>query len=567
MSAVEIGYRSNPALKRTGIQLNFTQEQVEEYIKCASDPVYFVENYVKIINVDEGVIPFKLYGFQKDMIRTIHENRRVVGRIGRQSGKSQTTIAYILWSSLFNDTQNIVILANKGSLAIDLIDRYQMAFENLPMWLQQGVVVWNKGSIELENGSKVRAAATSSSAIRGGSYTHVVLDEFAHIHNNLAEEFFTSVYPVISSGEKTKITIISTPNGMNLFYKIFTDAKAKKNDYACIDVHWSQVPGRTDKWKDEFIRNTSQRQFNQEIGCEFLGSTNTLISGEKLATLTYKEPISKMADVVIYEKPIKEEFDDETQDQISTDHLYAIVVDVSEGKNLDYSAFSVFDVSMIPYRQVAVYRNNNIPPMIFPNIIKSCAEYYNDAHVLIEINNSPQVAEILLEDLEYENVFKITSGNKKAQTLSLGSGRRVSYGLKTSPLSKRVGCSTLKTLIENDKLIINDFETISELTTFVNNGKSFAAEEGCNDDLAMTLVNFGWLVTQKLFKEMVDNDIRKQLQLEHFEYIEEDQLPLGENYKGNEIPFYIEDDAVWVEVGKNSSQNDYGDFYKSFISF
>lgn len=567
MSDSEIAYRSNPALKKCGIQLNFSQEQVEEYIKCASDPVYFVENYVKIVNVDQGVIPFKLYEFQKDMIRTIHENRRVVGRIGRQSGKSQTTIAYILWSSLFNDTQNIVILANKGSLAIDLLDRYQMAYENLPMWLQQGVVVWNKGSVELENGSKVRAAATSSSAIRGGSYTHVVLDEFAHIHNNLAEEFFTSVYPVISSGEKTKITIISTPNGMNLFYKIFTDAKSKKNDYACIDVHWSQVPGRSEKWRDEFIRNTSLRQFNQEIGCEFLGSTNTLISGEKLATLVYKEPIAKMADVVIYEKPIKEEYDDETQDQISTDHLYAIVVDVSEGKNLDYSAFSVFDVSMIPYKQVAVYRNNSIPPMIFPNIIKSCAEYYNDAHVLIEINNSPQVAEILQEDLEYENVFKVTSGNKKAQTLSLGSGRRVSYGLKTSPLTKRVGCSTLKTLIENDKLIVNDFETISELTTFVNNGKSFAAEEGCNDDLAMTLVNFGWLVTQKLFKEMVDNDIRKQLQLEHFEYIEEDQLPLGENYKGNEIPFYVEDDAVWVEVGKSSSRNDYGDYYKSFISF
>lgn len=408
--------------------------------------------------------------------------------------------------------------------------------------------------------------AENHKIVVNGIYSHQC-DEFAFIHNNLADDFFTSVFPTISSGKNTKFIMSSTPKGMNLFYKFWTDAKAGRNGFMPYEVHWSQVPGRDKAWYEETIKAVGTQKFDQEYNCHFLGSTNTLISGEKLATLTYKEPISKMADVVIYEKPIKEEFDDETQDQISTDHLYAIVVDVSEGKNLDYSAFSVFDVSMIPYRQVAVYRNNNIPPMIFPNIIKSCAEYYNDAHVLIEINNSPQVAEILLEDLEYENVFKITSGNKKAQTLSLGSGRRVSYGLKTSPLSKRVGCSTLKTLIENDKLILNDFETISELTTFVNNGKSFAAEEGCNDDLAMTLVNFGWLVTQKLFKEMVDNDIRKQLQLEHFEYIEEDQLPLGENYKGNEIPFYIEDDAVWVEVGKNSSQNDYGDFYKSFISF
>jgi hypothetical protein len=247
--------------------------------------------------------------------------------------------------------------------------------------------------------------------------------------------------------------------------------------------------------------------------------------------------------------------------------MYAMVVDVSEGKNLDYSAFSVFDVSTIPYKQVAVYRNNTIPPMVFPNVIKTCAEYYNDAHVLIEINNSPQVAEILLEDLEYENVFKVKSGNKKAQTITLGAGRGIAYGLKTSPLTKRIGCSTLKTLIENDKLVINDFETISELTTFVNNGKSFSAEEGCNDDIVMTLVNFGWLVTQRLFKELVENDIRKQLQLEHFEYIDEDQLPLGENYKGNDIPFYIEDDAVWVEVGKHSSKDPYGDIFKNLINF
>lgn len=569
MSEVEISYRSNPLLKKCGIQLNFTQDEVQEYIKCSQDPIYFIENYVKIVNVDHGVIPFRLYEFQREMVRSIHENRRVVGRIGRQSGKSQTTIAYILWSSLFNDTQNIVILANKGSLAIDLLDRYQLAYENLPMWLQQGVVVWNKGSVELENGSKVRASATSSSAIRGGSYTHVILDEFAHVHNNLAEEFFTSVYPVISSGEKTKITIISTPNGMNLFYKIFTDAKAKRNDYACIDVHWSRVPGRDQKWKEEFIRNTSARQFAQEIECDFLGSTNTLISGEKLATLVFKDPIGKMADVVIYEKPVKEEFDDDSGEQISTDHMYAMVVDVSEGKNLDYSAFSVFDVSIIPYRQVAVYRSNSIPPMLFPNIIKTCAEYYNDAHVLIEINNSPQVAEILQEDLEYENLLKVTSGNKKAQTLCLGHGIKVAYGLRTSPLTKRIGCSTLKTLIENDKLVVNDFETISELTTFVNNGKSFSAEEGCNDDIVMTLVNFGWLVTQKLFKELVENDIRKQLQLEHFEYIDEDQLPLGENYAGSEIPFYIDDNDVWVEVGsdKNNVRDPYGDIFKNTINF
>lgn len=561
MSDVEVSYRSNPLLKKCGVQLNFTQEQIEEYLKCSQDPIYFIENYVKIINVDKGVIPFKLYDFQKQMVKTIRDNRRVVGRIGRQSGKSQTTIAYILWVSLFKDTQNIVILANKGSLARDLLDRYQRSYENLPMWLQQGVVVWNKGSLELENGSKVSAAATSSSAVRGGSYTHVVLDEFAHVHNNLAEEFFTSVYPVISSGEKTKITIISTPNGMNLFYKLFTDAKAGRNDYACIDVHWSEVPGRDEKWKDEFIRNTSARQFAQEIECSFLGSTNTLISGEKLATLAYKDSVGTFSNMVIYEQPIKEKYDEDTGKIINKDHLYAISVDVSEGKNLDYSAFSVFDISGMPYKQVARYRNNNIAPMLYPSVIKACAEYFNNAHVLVEINNNPQVADLLVEDLGYDNVLRVFTGNKKPQTLSMKGGRGVAQGVKMTPLVKRQGCSTLKTLIENDKLIVNDFETISELTTFVQEGPSYKAEEGCNDDLAMTLVIFAWMASQKLFKEIVDHDLRKQLQLEEFDYIEEEQLPIIEQDNPLGTTFFVEDGVVWTDSKSNEPYKEIFDHY------
>ena len=468
------------------------------------------------------------------------------------SHNSTTTIAYILWSSLFNDSQNIVVLANKGSLARELLDRYQLAYENLPLWLQQGVVIWNKGNVELENGSKVVAAATSSSSIRGGSYTHVILDEFAHVHNNLAEEFFTSVYPVISSGETTKITIISTPCGMNLFYRIFTDAKAGRNDYACIDIHWTQVPGRDEKWKEEFIRNTSARQFAQEIECSFLGSTNTLIEGEKLATLAYKDKIGEYSGMTIYEEPIKPELNDDIEDTSpKADHLYAICVDISEGKNLDYSAFSVFDVSQIPYRQVAIYRNNTISPLLFPTIIKFCAEYYNYAHVLIEINNNPQVASVLIEDLGYENVFRVFSGNKKAQTITNRSGKGVMHGLKMSPLVKRIGCSTLKTLIEHDKLVINDFETISELTTFTQQNQSWKAEEGCNDDLAMSLVLFGWLSTQQFFKDIVSNDIRKQLQFENLNYTEDELPPIIEPQRGFNVPYYIEDDAVWVHASEN----------------
>lgn len=281
MASIEQSYRANPNLKRCGVQIEYTQEQLEEYIKCSEDPIYFIENYIKIVHVDRGIVPFKLYDFQKRMITTIHENRRVVGRIGRQSGKSTTTIAYILWATIFKSNYNVVILANKGSLARELLGRYQSSFESLPPYLSQGIVQWNKGSLELENGSKVTAASTSSSSIRGGSYNHVVLDEFAHVHNNLAEEFFTAVYPVISSGETTKITIISTPNGLNHFYKIFTDAKAGRNDYACLDVTWQEVPGRDEVWKEEFIRNTSMRQWQQEIE-SLCFDTNININGKEL---------------------------------------------------------------------------------------------------------------------------------------------------------------------------------------------------------------------------------------------------------------------------------------------
>lgn len=558
---VEItSYRSNPLLKKAGIKIDFTPAQVEEYIKCSQDPIYFIKKYVKIVHIDYGVVPFELWEFQERMITTIHNNRRTIGRVGRQSGKSTTTIAYLLWLSLFNDHQNIAILANKGSLSRELLSRYQMAYENLPLWLQQGIVFWNKGSLELENGSKLVAAATSSSAIRGGSFSCVVLDEFAHVHNNLAEEFFTSVYPVISSGKKSKIIIISTPKGMNLFYKLFTDAKAGRSDYAVIDVHWSEIPGRTPEWAAETIKNTSQRQFDQEFGCNFLGSTNTLIDAVKLQCLSHKEIIHNFGGMDIFELPIKETVDD-TGVVVEKDHLYFITVDVSEGNNLDYSAFNIIDTSTIPYRQVARFRSNTISPILFPTILKSCGEYYNNAYILVEINNNPQIADFLHLDLEYENILKVMSGNKKAQHVASG-GKGQQLGLKMSSQVKRIGCSNLKTLIEHDKLVINDFETISELTTFVDNGVSFAAEEGCNDDIAMSLVMFGWLSTQKYFTEIVTLDLRKQLQSETFNMYEQETLPIGELNTGLELDFFEEDGDIWFDA---RVKDPYGLLMKSLI--
>ena len=512
-------YRDNPLLKKVGVEHPYTQEQAEEYAKCASDPVYFAINYIKIVNVDEGLIPFKMWDFQKEMIKIYHENRFSITKCPRQVGKTTTSVAYLLWSTIFTDSQSVAVLANKGSLARDILAKYQLAYENLPMWLQQGVVTWNKGNVELENGSKIIAASTSSSAIRGGSFNCVFLDEFGFVPNNIAEEFFNSVYPVISSGKTSKIIIVSTPNGMNLFYKLWMDAIGKKNGYKPFEIHWSMVPGRTEQWKEETIRNTSLRQFQQEFETEFLGSSNTLISGYKLAQLRYMDAIAEHDMMKIYEQPIK-------TDGIKyvKDRLYCLMVDVSEGKNLDSSAFSVIDISELPYKQVATYKSSSITPLLFPTVIYNAARYYNDAYVLIEINNTPQIADTLHADLEYENLWKVFTGNKKPQQLSAGFARGVQLGLKMSPQVKKIGTSNLKTLIEGDKLLINDFATYSELTTFVETKNTFAAEQGANDDLVMGLVMFGWVTTQPYFKEIVAHDLRKQVQLENMNQFDDETV-------------------------------------------
>lgn len=545
-------YRDNPLLKRAGVQVQYTQEQIDEYVKCAKDPIYFAKNYVKIVNVDEGIINFRMWPFQEKMLKLFKDNRFVITKCPRQVGKTTTTVAYLLHATLFQDSQNVAVLANKGSLARDILAKYQLAYENLPMWLQQGVITWNKGNVELENGSKVIAASTSSSAIRGGAFNIVFLDEFAFVPQNIATEFFNSVYPVISSGKKTKIIIVSTPNGMNLFYKLWMDSINKKNDYVPFEIHWSNVPGRDEKWKEETIRNTSLRQFQQEFETEFLGSSNTLISGYKLQQLVYTDPIADHDMLKIFEHPIKE------INGNPKDNLYAIVVDVSEGKNLDSSAFSVIDISQTPYKQVATYKSSSISPILFPTVIYNAAKYYNDAYVLVEINNNPQVADSLHADFEYENLWKVFTGNKKPQQLSAGFARGVQMGLKMSPQVKAIGCSNLKTLIEGDKLLINDFDTYSELTTFVQQNNSFKAEEGANDDMVMGLVMFAWLTTQKYFKEIVNHDLRKQIQLESMNQVDEETLPAPIIEDGLEHDFEIMGGDVW-EVANG------GETYASFI--
>jgi len=509
-------YKRNPNLKKSNIQQEWSKEEVEEYTKCMKDPVYFIENYMKIVSLDEGLIPFKLYDFQKEMVGTFHNNRFTIAKMPRQSGKSTVIIAYLLHYALFNSSVNVAILANKATTARDLLGRLQLAYEHLPKWLQQGVMLWNKGSLELENGSKILAASTSASAVRGGSYNIIFLDEFAYVPANVAEQFFSSVYPTISSGKTSKVMIVSTPHGMNMFYKMWVDAEEGRNSYVPIEVHWSEVPGRDEKWKEETIRNTSESQFASEFACDFLGSIDTLIAPSKLKVMAYRNPLKTNAGLDVFAYAEK-------------NHTYMISVDVARGTGRDYSAFVVIDISEMPYKVVAKYRDNEIKPLLFPSKIYDVARAYNQAFVMVEINDiGEQVANILQFDLEYDNLMMSSMRGRSGQVLGGGfSGARAQLGVRTTKTVKRTGCSNLKQMIEDNKLIIEDLDIISELSTFIVKGKSFEADEGCTDDLVACLFMFGWAIDQAYFKELTDVDIRKTMMREQQDALEQDMAPFG----------------------------------------
>ena len=509
-------YLGNPLLKKANTPIEFTKEQIEEYIKCKEDPVYFAQNYVQIVTLDHGLQPFKTYEFQEKLINNFHNNRFNICKMPRQTGKSTTCVSYLLHYAIFNDSVNIGILANKATTARELLGRLATAYENLPKWMQQGILVWNKGNIELENGSKILAASTSASAVRRMSFNILFLDEFAFVPNHIADAFFASVYPTITSGKSTKVIIVSTPHGMNHFYRMWHDAEKGKNEYIPTDVHWSEVPGRDEVWKEQTIKNTSEQQFKIEFECEFLGSVDTLIAPSKLKSLVYDNPIKQSAGLDVHEEP-------------KSDHDYVVTVDVARGVGEDYSAFVVADITTFPHRIVAKYRNNTIKPMLFPNIIWEIAKSYNNAFILCEVNDiGDQIASILQYDLEYQNLLMCSMRGRAGQIVGQGfSGTKTQLGVKMSKTVKKIGALNLKTMIEEDKLIFNDYEIISELTTFISKGNSFEAEEGCNDDLAMCLVIYAWLVAQDYFKELTDQDVRKRLYEEQKNQIEQDMAPFG----------------------------------------
>jgi len=526
-------YLGNSLLKASGVPLNFTKDQIEEYLKCADDPIYFIESYCKIVTLDHGLQAFKLYDCQKNKVKVIHENRKVILMEGRQQGKTTTSAAYILWYTLFQGSKTVAILANKATAAREVLYRYQIMYENLPTWLQQGVTTWNKGDIALENGSIVFTAATSASGIRGKSVNLLYVDEAAIIPNNVAEQFFTSVYPTISAGETTKILLSSTPLGYNHFWKFWNDAENDRNGFVNLFIPYWEIPGRDENWASEQRKLLGELKFNQEVLCNFLGSSLTLIASDAIAQMSAKPIIYQKDGLDIYEK-------------VEKDHAYCIIADTAKGVGGDYSAFQIIDITQMPYKIVGKYRNNEISPLLYPSVLYRVGKEYNEAYVLIEINSSEQVAEILYGEYEYENIISV-SRTTQGQVVNGGfGGGKTQLGVITDKKVKRIGCSNFKSMIEEKKLLINDADTISEISTFIERKNSYSADEGYHDDLVMPLVLFSWLTTNSYFKELTNINIRKELYEARIRMIEEEITPFGFINNGEEeLSFTDTSGQVW----------------------
>jgi len=531
-------YHGNKHLKKSDVVHSFTPNEVREYAKCARDPEYFIRTYVKIVHVDRGLISFDPYTYQSEIIQKSINNRFVICKLPRQAGKTTAIVGLMLHYLLFNEDYSIAILAHKLVQAQEILSRIQLAYENLPKWLQQGVVEWNKRNIELENGCKILASSTTSSAVRGGSFNLIYLDEFAFVPNNMQEKFFSSTYPTISSGKTTKVLITSTPNGLNLFYKLWRDSELGRNDYQRVSVHWSDVPGRDDAWKEETIRNTSAEQFRVEFECEFVGSSNTLIHPDILRQLVSENPLTIHGDSRIYKEPDKA-------------RIYMMSVDTSRGQGNDYSVFIIFDATEIPYQVVAIYRCNTIDPLLLPTIILSAADKYNRAYILVETNDiGQQVCDILHYDLEYENLLTTTRDDKSGiQIMTSGFGQQTHLGLRTTQQTKKFGCSNLKSLVENHKIALNDDTIIYELMRFVADKNSYAAEDG-NDDTVMCCVIFAWMTQQAYFKELTNLDTRLSLLNQRQKEVDDDIIPFfisSEYDDSSDVVLSVHDDKWLTE--------------------
>jgi len=502
------GYLGNPNLKRPFEQIEFTKEQIEEVYKCKTDLFYFVQNYVHIEIPGRGVKSIKEVGLwpkQYDMLRNLRDNRFNIFKIPRQSAKTTTVAIYYAWCAIFNESEKIGILANKAKLACEIVGKFKKIIENLPLFLQQGILEYNKGNIALENGSEIKAEATSEDPFRGFSLTKVFMDELSFVSYELADKIYESLYPTISRAENSQFSIASTPKGINnLFYKMWVDAIAKKNDFVPLEIKWYEVPRKDQKaFETETIRNIGKTRWKQEFLCEFLAQSNSLIQPDAIERIVTHEPIEIKSDFRKFAEPQRDEKD--STGKVLKGKKYILTVDSSEGVGNDNSALVITDISQYPYQVVGTYKNNLINPTMYASVVVELAKYYNNAHLLIENNSiGYAVAESIITDHEYDNII-YTKSIQGVEKVSNGYGKTASNCLKTTVKTKALGCSTLKKLIEDGNLSINDFNIFQELVSFVSTDSSFAAAKGATDDLVMCLVMFAWLTKQEVFQDLVND--------------------------------------------------------------
>lgn len=496
-------------LKNEGVVIELTLDQEIEYMKCSMDSVYFAKNYYKITSIDKGFMLFEPFEYQEELLEAFSEHRFVIDMQCRQSGKTTCVGAFLLWYMTFHEHKEIFVLANKEKQAIEILTRVRKALLDMPFFLSPGVVKYGSTEVEFDNGSKIVAYATSSDSIRGRAAALLYIDEVAFIENDM--DFWESTFPAVSQSETSKVIMTSTPKGQRgLFYKTWMEAEPDEdgmdNGFHRVLVSWERVPTyvKDPMWSQKQIKKLGEARFKQEFGCSFKGSVGSLVSSTTIENMVSKSPKIEMDEwTKIYHKYIQ-------------GNKYIAVADVGGGVGIDYSVCRVMDVTTYPYKTAALYRNNEISPMLFPHVIVSMCEAYGECYVLPEINNDMggQAITVLYYDLEYEYVLKTGSDKQKGTGTKIG-GKGAKPGLRTNMRTRSVGCSNMKSMIENNLILVDDLETIYELGNFIAVGDRYEADSGCHDDCVMTLVIFAWLAKQAWFidefSRNVSNDLFKKV--------------------------------------------------------
>ena len=532
-----IYYNNIKNLLKADIKLDYTPEQIQEIMKCQSDIKYFLKTYVKIISLDKGIVNFNMFEYQERFIDILKNNNRIVALQPRQTGKSITSSAFILHYAIFNPNSYIAILANKARTARPILNKIKNMYRSLPIWLQVGVEEWSKGSIVLGNGTQLIAEATTESGIRGDSAKILFIDETGFIDNNLWDGFWSSVYPVVSSSKDAKIILSSTPHGINHFHKIWAEAKEGINGFTPFRAYWNEHPERDDAWKEKTILEIGETRWRVEFECAFQGSSGTLISGQKLESIPFSNPIkTKMENkFLIYEEP-------------KDKRKYVLISDFGEGLGAgDYTTCHVIDVTEATWHQVAVYRDNEILFRETPSMLSRIGKYYNNALIIGEANT---IGLGILDDLnfdeEYENIF---FGDDLAKET-----RHAYFGMKMTSKTKKMGNQYLKEYVENDTLVVYDHETIAELSTYIKRKESYSAEDGKHDDLVTPLVLFSNFMQNKNYVEEWLGTPTYNKRDQKMSKLDEEIMPLGFHHDGETLINLDDgdDEDDYIENGEDS---------------